>query len=367
LTPPADCLDDAYLTARYASADPSLQAELGALKSRAEQAHASRSEDIQTVVVPALADLRRRAEAADQPALAAEAVRLQATAAIYRDDDESAERHHEDAFFLAELAGDHRSAFAIAIDASMLGGIVGEPAHMQRWNERARALLELVSTPQRELELAIRDADVLLAETRPEDALDVLERAEPLFEDADDEMWARYLDKRAQARLATHDTRGAGEDWALGLRLLEDALGPEHPEVLTPLNGLAITEIMLKENEAAATHLERALAVEQEKDTTRHALLLANLALLHEEMGELERAVAELLEVDRIFEQHLGHAHPQSIRTAVNLARVYELLERIPEAQRYAKRALANAGEFPVPYREDLERLVVTQAARSTP
>jgi hypothetical protein len=32
----------------------------------------------------------------------------------------------------------------------------------------------------------------------------------------------------------------------------------------------------------------------------------------------------------------------------------------MPEAQRYAKRALANAGDFAVPYREDLERIVAT-------
>jgi tRNA A-37 threonylcarbamoyl transferase component Bud32/tetratricopeptide (TPR) repeat protein len=364
---PADCHDPELLAARFSADDPSLQAEMSELVTRAEQAHASGSEELYTVVLPALDDLRHRAEAADQPAIAAEALRVQAVTEIYRDEHELAERQLEEAFFLAQLATDRRLAFEIATESSMLAMIVSDVERARGWNERARAVLEPVATPARQTKLAIREADVLLAEQRYEEALEVLAPADAwLGEDTTDHHWPHFLDKRARAKMGTHDTRGASEDWALALRLVEHAWGPDHPDVLGPLNGLAITSTILHDNQAAAEHLERALGLGQDELASERAYLLGNLALLHEEMGELERAHEELREADRIFEHHLGLGNPQSARTAANLARICAALERWDEAERYAKRALAHDGDD-VPYREELERLVATQAARNTP
>jgi len=99
------------------------------------------------------------------------------------------------------------------------------------------------------------------------------------------------------------------------LRISEQQLGPEHPDVATSLNGLAKLYRHQGKYEQAEAFYERALAIREQSLGTNHpdtAELLHGLAKLLQDQGEHKQAEALYVRALNIQAQRLGAAHPNT-------------------------------------------------------
>ena len=341
LLPATDCLDESYLAARFRGTDPQLHEQLAELTTLADQTVASDATDLYPQRIAELEDLRVRAEAAGELSVAADAARIKGVLATLLSDYPQAERHFEEAFFLAQFGKDRRLAFAVALDlANVHGDILREIEAGAVWIERARMLVDRDDN-RRLAELLIREAQLMLASDRPDAARELFDEAERTIpHDAHPPTWIDLYNGRAGARAQAGDPQGAAKDWEAALQLTEAELGPDHPDALIPLNGLGIVSIMLDDHGAALSYLQRVLAFEPAVHGAARGYSLANLALLYAKMGEHDKALQAVLEAKDVFVRYLGVQHPLLGQASLQVAEAYADLGRYEEAEAELRWAL---------------------------
>jgi tetratricopeptide (TPR) repeat protein len=128
------------------------------------------------------------------------------------------------------------------------------------------------------------------------------------------------------------------------LAIGEATLGPDHPDVATRLNNLALLLQDLGDLEGAKAHLERALAIGEASLGPDHpdlAMRLNNLGTVLQDLGDLEGAKAHLERALAIDEASLGQNHPNVGRDLNNLGTVLQDLGDLEGAKAHLERALA--------------------------
>jgi tetratricopeptide (TPR) repeat protein len=128
------------------------------------------------------------------------------------------------------------------------------------------------------------------------------------------------------------------------LAIREKSLGPGHPDVAFPLNGLAnLYQEQGKYKEAEPLY-QRSLAIREKSLGPEHpdvASPLNNLALLYKEQGKFAEAKPLYQRALAIFEQSLGPEHPDVAYPLNNLAILYKEQGQFAEAELLYQRALA--------------------------
>jgi tetratricopeptide (TPR) repeat protein len=128
------------------------------------------------------------------------------------------------------------------------------------------------------------------------------------------------------------------------LAIWEKALGPEHPLVATSLNNLGeLCRVQGKYAQAEPLH-QRALAIWEKALGPEHAdvaTALNNLALLYERQGKYAQAEPLYQRASAIDEKALGPNHPGVATDLNNLALLYKSQGRYAQAEPLYQRALA--------------------------
>jgi tetratricopeptide (TPR) repeat protein/DNA-binding XRE family transcriptional regulator len=127
------------------------------------------------------------------------------------------------------------------------------------------------------------------------------------------------------------------------LRIREQQLGPEHPDVAHTLNGLANLYAEQGKYVEAELLYQRALRIWEQHLGPEHpdvATTLNNLALLYAEQGKFVEAEPLYQRALRIWEQHLGPEHPDVAYPLNNLAILYYEQSKYMEAELLYQRAL---------------------------
>ncbi|BDI28609.1 hypothetical protein CCAX7_006600 [Capsulimonas corticalis] len=140
---------------------------------------------------------------------------------------------------------------------------------------------------------------------------------------------ASYLNERAQYVQAE-------QLYDSTIRILISSVGPEHPDTLSSIAGLAIIYVNQgRYNDAEPLYLqvkeiqERVLGKEH-PDTLGS---VHNLALLYDNQGRYEEAEPMYLQVTEIWERVLGKEHPDTLSSINNLANLYKNQGRYEEAE----------------------------------
>ncbi len=127
------------------------------------------------------------------------------------------------------------------------------------------------------------------------------------------------------------------------LRIWEASLGPDHPQVASPLNSLANLYYQQGKYAEAEPLLHRALRIWEASlgpDHPQMAYPLNNLAILYTEQGKYAEAEPLYQRALRIWEASLGPDHPQMAYPLNNLAILYYQQGRYAEAEPLYQRAL---------------------------
>jgi CHAT domain-containing protein/tetratricopeptide (TPR) repeat protein len=143
-------------------------------------------------------------------------------------------------------------------------------------------------------------------------------------------------------------TKGRGHDAEpLDLRALaitEKALGPDHPDVATSVNNLAVLYEDQGRYAEAEPLYQRALAITEKAlapDHTDVGIQLSNLAGLYRVQGRYAEAEPLYQRALAIIEKARGPDHPDVATSVNNLAVLYDDQGRYAEAEPLLKRALA--------------------------
>ncbi len=353
LPPVEPCADPAYVLAQgLPPADPEaaaaaevLEDELARLKALADAGqHAEVEPDARAAVA--------HAQALGLPALEARArFRLGAVQDDLGRYDDSVSQL-EQAYFIAQREGlDELQARAAVLLVHVVGSKQSRPAEGEQWARFAKAALERTHDP--DIEASYLSNAGLLALGREDHALalDLLERARALREQhlgPEHPEIATVLNNLALA----HDAAGrfdqamAIHERALVIR--EQALGPVHPEVGSSLVNLATVAQLLGDHARAEALLLRAKALFEAAYGPRHPMVataLVDLGNVYEDMGQPARALERYLEALPILELTQGPHHVNVIGTLVNLGNVYRALDQRPRAREHYERALDLLGK----------------------
>ena len=128
------------------------------------------------------------------------------------------------------------------------------------------------------------------------------------------------------------------------LRIRENTLGPEHPDLTPSLNNLA--ELYRNQGRYAEAEplYKRCLAIREKALGAEHpdvAETLNNLALLYDRQGQYTEAEPLLKRSVAIYEKALGSEHPHLAVSLNNLAALYRNEGRYKEAEPLFRRSLA--------------------------
>ncbi|HXW46815.1 MAG TPA: tetratricopeptide repeat protein, partial [Streptosporangiaceae bacterium] len=127
------------------------------------------------------------------------------------------------------------------------------------------------------------------------------------------------------------------------LAITEAFLGPDHPETAIRLNNLAATHTALGRPADALPLFERALHITEATlgpDHPSTAVRLNNLAFTYSDLGRLADALPLEERALNITETALGPSHPDTAVRLGNLAMTYSDLGRLADALLLAERAL---------------------------
>jgi len=127
------------------------------------------------------------------------------------------------------------------------------------------------------------------------------------------------------------------------LRLAEQALGPDHPDVATSLNNLALLYSEMGAYGQAEPLYQRALKIYEAKlgpDHPHVAASLNNLAGLYDDMGAYDQAEPLHQRALKIREARLGPDHPDVAQSLNNLALLYDAMGAYGQAELLYQRAL---------------------------
>jgi tetratricopeptide (TPR) repeat protein len=128
------------------------------------------------------------------------------------------------------------------------------------------------------------------------------------------------------------------------LAIRERALGSVHPDVATSLNNLAVLYMDQHRDEEAEQLCLRGLAIREQVWGPEHpevAISLHNLATLYEDQGKHEQAEALHLRALAIREKMLGPDHPDVGTTLNHLANLYRDQGKSAQAEEFYHGALA--------------------------
>jgi tetratricopeptide (TPR) repeat protein len=128
------------------------------------------------------------------------------------------------------------------------------------------------------------------------------------------------------------------------LAIREKALGPEHPDVATSLDKLAVLYHVQGQSKKAEPSFERALAIREKAlgpDHTAVASSLHNLARSHRVQGRYAEAEPLYRRALAIREKALGPEHPDVALSLNNLAALYKNQGQYAKAEPLYNRALA--------------------------
>jgi len=132
--------------------------------------------------------------------------------------------------------------------------------------------------------------------------------------------------------------------YQFALRIREQQLGSNHPDVATSLNGLASLYQEQGKYAEAESLMQRALAIDEQIFGSEHqkvATDLNNLAELYTNQHEYTKAEPLFQRALAIYEQKLGPRHPDTANTLNNLAAFHALQGNIVKAEQFLLRARA--------------------------
>lgn len=159
-----------------------------------------------------------------------------------------------------------------------------------------------------------------------------------------DELLAEYLNKHGTAAYQSGNLLEATDSFERAVKVLERTLGPEHPDVATAINNLALLHYTQGNHGAAEPLYKRALAIDEKALGADHAGVatdLNNLALLYKKQGNLPAAEPLLKRALSIKEKLFDPGHPSLTTGLRNYAAVLRALDRVAEARIYEERASA--------------------------
>ena len=155
---------------------------------------------------------------------------------------------------------------------------------------------------------------------------------------------AEQLDKRVNALLHAGKYAEAIPLAQRELAIYEKAFGPNHPDVATVLNNLALLHFSQGRYADAEPLLKRSLAIYEKAHGSDHphvAVALNALAVLYRNQGRYADAEPLYKRSLAISEKALGPDHPDVARSLNNLALLYDHEGRYAEAEPLYKRSLA--------------------------
>lgn len=169
-------------------------------------------------------------------------------------------------------------------------------------------------------------------------ALDALQKdAEPLA--------AADLARRCAIYLWARGEYGAAERLcARALAILENALGPDHPDVARALNNLGVLYMELGRYAEAEPLLTRALAIREIElgpDHPRVALTLHNLGIVHMELARHKEAESFHMRAMAIRKKAFEPNHPEVVWSLFLLGVLYRNEGRYAEAESLLARVMA--------------------------
>ncbi len=152
------------------------------------------------------------------------------------------------------------------------------------------------------------------------------------------------LGEEAGEKYSRGEYSGAALATEKQLETWERFLGPEHPDVATSLNSLAVFYKTQARYAEAEPLYQRSLAIFEKALGPEHpdvATIVSNLALLYEAQGRLAEAEPLCRRSLAILEKTLGPEHPE-VATSLNyLALLYQTQGRYAEAEPLYQRSLA--------------------------
>jgi tetratricopeptide (TPR) repeat protein len=135
----------------------------------------------------------------------------------------------------------------------------------------------------------------------------------------------------------------AGPLYQRALRILEQVQGLDHPDVAYPLNGLADLYREQGKYDEAEPLFQRALHIWERAYGPEHTLVAAplnNLAIIYHEQGKYAEAEPLYQRALHIREQALGPDHPDVAYPLNGLANLYRRQGKVAEAEPLYQRAL---------------------------
>lgn len=173
------------------------------------------------------------------------------------------------------------------------------------------------------------------------------ERTAASVSDADLALEIEMRDELAE-RAASLQEQGRYDDAidvaTQALQVIEQAIGPTHPDVVESLLLLAGLFGSRDEYAQAEPLLERALAIREEAFGPDHpdvAESLNSLAVLYGDADQYAKAEPLLLRALAIQEKVLGPEHPDLLHVLENVSYLYVTQEQYAQAEPFYKRALA--------------------------
>jgi tetratricopeptide (TPR) repeat protein len=155
---------------------------------------------------------------------------------------------------------------------------------------------------------------------------------------------ARWLLHRTGRYLWQHARYAEAEAFYLhSLRIMEQVLGPDHPDVATPLVGLAVLYYEQGKYAEAEPLYQRALRIQERALGTNDpevAYALTGLGSLYAEQGKYTDAEPLYQRALHIWEQASGPDHPQVAHPLSGLAILYRERGKYAEAEPLYQRAL---------------------------
>jgi len=127
------------------------------------------------------------------------------------------------------------------------------------------------------------------------------------------------------------------------LLIREQLLGPDHPDVATSLNDLAVLCISLRKFEQVEPLCLRALTIQEQALGSDHpdvAVTLNDLAMIYYLEGRYEQIEPLYVRALSIFEREPGPLRSNTATALNNLAKLYVVQEKYAEAEALMRRAL---------------------------
>lgn len=154
---------------------------------------------------------------------------------------------------------------------------------------------------------------------------------------------AMRLHRRMQRLSAQGHYTEAARIGEQAVEVLENTLGPDHPDTVTALNNLAQVYHNLGNYTKALPLAQRVLTTLEKRQGATHpdtARALNNLASLHSDMGDYAQALLLYQRALMMFEQARGPGHPDTATALNSLGTLYEKMGDYAQALPLLQRAL---------------------------